>query len=159
MTLFIRKLNPDAQIPVYGSAGAACFDIHSDKDVAWTEVHVRDEITGVGKQIAWQAVVPTGLAFEIQSGYRMDIYPRSGWGFKHNIQLANGTGKIDSDYRGEVMVKLIAFCKKDDLPEIKKGERIAQAEINVVVQAEFKEVDSLSDTERGEGGFGSTGTK
>ena len=153
MTLFIKKLDNNGTIPTYGSKGAACFDMYSSENVEWKEVFQR------GNVIGWEAIVPTGLSFEIQSGYRMDIYPRSGWGFKHNIQLANGTGKIDSDYRGEVKVKLIAFCSQSELPKIEKGSRIAQAEINAVIQAEFKEVDTLSDTERGEGGFGSTGTK
>ena len=154
MKLLIKKLNENAVIPKYGSKGAACFDLSADKDISWERVH-----SAFGEQIAWQAVVSTGLAFEIEEGYRMDIYPRSGWGFKHNIQLGNGTGKIDSDYRGEVMVKLIAFCEQNKLPKIERGTRIAQAEINNVIQAEFKEVDTLSETERGEGGFGSTGTK
>ena len=154
MTLFIKKLNDDAQLPTYGSEGAACFDIYADKDTGWNGIYGE-----TGEQIGWEAVISTGLSFEISKGYRMDIYPRSGWGFKHNIQLANGTGKIDSDYRGEVKVKLIAFCKQEELPSIEKGSRVAQAEINTVIQTIFKEVDTLSNTDRGEGGFGSTGTK
>jgi len=159
MTLLIKKINEHGIIPTYGSKGAACFDMYSSENVIWKEVHSRDEITRVGKQIAWEAIIPTALAFEIEEGYRMDIYPRSGWGFKYNIQLANGTGKIDSDYRGEVKIKLIAFCKQKDLPKIERGSRVAQAEINEVIQANFKEVQNLSNTERGEEGFGSTGTK
>ena len=88
----------------------------------------------------------------------MMIYSRSGHGFKHGITLANSTGVIDADYRGEVCVKL----RKSDLsignmPNV--GERIAQAMIIPVEQVDFEEVDELSDTERGEGGFGSTGVK
>lgn len=159
MNLKVKKLNENAKLPTYGTEKAACFDIYADESVEWEEVHVRETIKRVGKHTAWQAIIPTGLAFEINENFRMDIYPRSGWGFKHNIQLANGTGKIDEDYRGEVKVKLIAFCKKGELPKIEKHSRIAQGEINPVIRVKFEEVNQLSDTERGEGGFGSTGTK
>lgn len=161
LDLKVKKLIPEAKLPTYGTSGAACFDIYSSKDVKWEKVQL-DEGS------AWQAVVPTGLAFEINKDFRMDIYPRSGWGFKHNIQLGNGTGKIDEDYRGELMIKLIGFCKKEELPGekdkdgnivISKHSRIAQGELNPVFRVNFKEVSELSDTDRGEGGFGSTGHK
>ena len=147
------KTKTNFTLPEYATLGAACFDIAASENVNWEIIEVDSEF-GMA-----QAVVPTGLKFEIPEGYRMDIYPRSGWGFKYNIQLANGTGKIDSDYRGEVKVKLIAFGDVTNLPGITKGTRIAQGEINKVTQAIFKKTDNLSETERGQGGFGSTGEK
>lgn len=154
MNVKVKKLNENATIPKYATSGAACFDLHSAEDIDWNKVYVQ------GMYLV-TAIIPTGLAFEIPEGYRMDIYPRSGWGFKHNIQLANGTGKIDSDYRGEVMVKLIGFIPISDFQkftiQIKKGIRFAQAEINPVIQASFSEVETLSSTDRDSNGFGSTG--
>ena len=154
MNLNIKKLNKKAKIPFYGTKGAACFDLMSAEYVKW-EKHLVEGMYLV------TAIIPTGLAFEIPEGYRMDIYPRSGWGFKYNIQLANGTGKIDSDYRGEVKVKLIGFIPVNEIEnftiQINQGTRIAQAEINKVFQVKFNEVEDLSDTDRGENGFGHTG--
>lgn len=98
----------------------------------------------------------TGLSFEIPEGHVMMLYSRSGHGFKHGLRLVNGTGVIDSDYRGELMVKLHNDGVRSAL--IESGERIAQAMIVPVEQAEFVFADSLSDTERGTGGLGSTGT-
>lgn len=158
-TLKTQKINGQTENLKYGSDGAACFDFPSNVEAHWMPV-IAEHWVGTEKYstvLAYEAVIPTGYKFEIPKGYRMDIYPRSGWGFKYNIQLANGTGKIDSDYRGEVQVKLIAFSNKDDLPQITKGTRIAQAELNVVESVKFSYVDSLDETERGENGFGSTG--
>lgn len=150
-----KAVREGAILPAYQTNGAACFDFVAAADVEWERVKIG---TATGEAFVFTAVVPTGFAFEIPEGYRMDIYPRSGWAFKHNIQLANGTGKIDSDYRGEVMVKLIGFFNEfSKVPEIKKGTRIAQSEINEVTRAEFVLTEDLSDTDRGEGGFGHTG--
>ena len=152
--LKVQKINNQTHDLTYGSEGAACFDMVSNEKVMWSPVYTISENT----LICYEAIISTGYKFEIPIGFRMDIYPRSGWGFKHNIQLANGTGKIDSDYRGEVKVKLIAFSDIHQLPRIEKGTRIAQAELNAVSLVNFKYVDDLTETERGEGGFGSTGT-
>ncbi len=148
----VKKLHETALIPEYQSSGAGCFDIGASKRAAWEPISISNRIRG------FQTIVSTGLAFEIPEGYTMKIYPRSGWGFKHNIQLANGTGIIDSDYRGEVMVKLIAFCPSSELPMIGIGTRVAQAELSQSFRVRFEEVGELTETERGEGGFGSTGT-
>ena len=98
----------------------------------------------------------TGLSFEIPAGHVMLVLcSRNGHGFKHGIRLVNGAGVIDSDYRGEVMVGL-----RNDSPlrfEVKAGDRVAQALIVPVPSVQFVEVDTLGDTERGAGGFGSTG--
>jgi len=148
MKINVKRVKENAELPIYGTTGAACFDFISPEDIEWKkEPFMEGEV--------YTAIIPTGLSFEIPKGYRMDLYPRSGWGFNYNIQLANGTGKIDSDFRGEVMIKLI--CLSNNPQKIKKGTRFAQGEINEVIKAEFKETSTLSDTERGNKGFGSTG--
>ena len=100
-------------------------------------------------------LIATGLAFEIEYGYEVQIRPRSGLAFKHGITVLNTPGTIDSDYRGEIKVLLINHSNEKF--EIKKGDRIAQAVVAPVIQAKIVEVDELSDTARGESGFGSTG--
>lgn len=98
----------------------------------------------------------TGWAFEVPTGHVMMIYSRSGHGFQHNVRLANCVGVIDSDYRGEVAVKL-AQDSGGDKVVFRRGERIAQAMIIPVEQVEFQEVNELSETVRGNAGYGSTG--
>lgn len=142
MKINIKKLHDDAIIPVYASAGAACFDLYAIED-------------GQGDSAA--NVYRTGLAFEIPQGHVMLVYSRSGHGFKNDIRLANCVGVIDSDYRGELMVKLTADGYIE--PVFGAGERIAQAMVIPVKQVSFTAVSELSDTERGDGGFGSTGAK
>lgn len=100
-------------------------------------------------------LIPTGLKIAVPDGYEAQIRPRSGLALKHGISMVNCVGTIDADYRGEVGVILINHGKKT-FP-IARGERIAQMVINPIVQADFNLVDSLDDTERGEGGFGHTG--
>jgi dUTP pyrophosphatase len=142
MQVKIKKLIPAAQMPVYATPGAACFDICT------TDTN--------SIQTGDSAVFPTGLSFEIPEGHVMKVFSRSGHGFKQGLRLSNGTGIIDSDYRGELMVKLHNDGVKTAY--IAAGERIAQGMIVPVEQAEFVFADSLSDTERGTGGLGSTGT-
>lgn len=141
MELKIKKLHPDAIIPKYATPGSACFDLHA----------IEGGIIEPGCSI----IVRTGLAFEIDKVWRMDIYSRSGHGFKNGVRLSNSVGKIDSDYRNEVMVSL----QNDGLENfyIDAGDRIAQAELNPVHRVWFTEVDSLSETQRA-GGMGSTGS-
>ena len=141
MILKIKKLNEEAVIPAYQSELAAGFDLHSVEDYVLKTKE--------------RKLIKTGLAFEIESGYEVQIRPRSGLAFKHGITVLNSPGTIDADYRGEIMVLLINLGDEDF--EIKKGDRIAQAVIAPVVQATFIEVDKLSETKRGSGGFGSTG--
>lgn len=138
----IKKTHEDAIVPTYATPGAACFDLHA---------LASGEVGACGGTLS----VRTGLAFEIPAGHVMLVYSRSGHGFKHGVRLVNGTGVIDSDYRGEVMV-----CLKNDGPEpltVMHGDRIAQAMIVPIPQVELVEVDDLTDTKRGKGGFGSTG--
>ncbi|AZV46052.1 dUTP diphosphatase [Nautilia sp. PV-1] len=141
MKLKIKKLNKNAVIPAYQTKEAAGFDLHSIEDV----------IINPGER----KLIGTGLAFEIEFGYEVQIRPRSGLAYKHGITVLNTPGTIDSDYRGEIKVLLINHG--NEAFEIKEGERIAQAVIAPVVQAEITEVEELSDTDRGAGGFGSTG--
>lgn len=143
MNIKIKPLSALARLPEYATAGSACFDIATSSDSV--------DITPGSS-----AVLKTDLAFEIPPGYVMMVYSRSGHGFKHGLRLVNGTGIIDSDYRGELMIKLHNDGGKSVL--IESGERIAQGMIVPVQQVLFEAVAELSDTERGTGGLGSTGT-
>lgn len=102
-----------------------------------------------------RVLIPTGLAFEIPVGFEIQIRPRSGWAMKHGISMVNTPGTIDADYRGEVKVLLINHGQ--EALTIRDQDRIAQAVLCPVVQAELVAVDELSTTARGAGGFGSTG--
>jgi len=139
MNIKIKKLHKGAVIPYYASAGAACFDLVATEDVMLNN-------TGI---------FYTGLSFEIPEGCVMLVFSRSGHGFKDDVRLSNCVGVIDSDYRGEVMVKLRADQNRK---VYHKGTRIAQAMILPVAQVEFTPVDNLGATDRGSGGFGSTDT-
>lgn len=143
MNIKIKQLHPDAQPPRYATHDAAAFDL------------VALESAEIPPMFA--ATVRTGLAFEIPPGYGMQILSRSGHGFKHGVRLSNCTGLIDPDYRGEVMVRL---HNDGDAPfEVEAGDRIAQAMIVQAPRVTFQWADDLSSTTRGDGGFGSTGTK
>lgn len=146
LPLKIKKLHSDALIPVYGSAGAACFDLHSIED---------GKLGGYLKNPS--AVFGTGLAFEIPEGFAMMIYSRSSSGFNMDVRLSNCVGVIDADYRGEVKVKLIQDVLSHSPVVISKGDRIAQAMLVPVQKVELIETSEISETERGEKGFGSTG--
>jgi dUTP pyrophosphatase len=150
LNIKIKALHPDAIVPQYATDGAACFDLHA-------------LIPDVSKEACvfpiQPAVIRTGLAFEIPDGYVMLIFSRSGHGFKNDIRLANCVGVIDSDYRGEVQVKLSSDNPQGLRFNVNHGDRIAQAMIVPVERVELVQVAELSSTERGEGGFGSTGTE
>lgn len=148
MHLKIKRLHPDAVIPKYATAGAACFDIVAIGEAGAFSPSLPLEFFG-------GATFSTGLSFEVPSGHVMLVFSRSGHGFKHDTRLANCVGVIDSDYRGELLVRLV---NDGDEPFIvRKGDRVAQAMLTRVPHLEFVEVDDLSETARGEGGFGSTG--
>ncbi|MCI7588464.1 MAG: dUTP diphosphatase [Spirochaetia bacterium] len=135
--------SPGAVLPSYQTKGAAGADI-----CACIE---SDVVIGVGERV----MVPTGLFFEIPQGYEVQVRPRSGLAVKNGVTCLNTPGTIDSDYRGEVKVILINLGQKPFT--VKNGDRIAQIVVSPVEQASFCKVDVLSSTERGEGGFGSTG--
>lgn len=102
-----------------------------------------------------RALIPTGLLFEIPEGYEIQVRPRSGLALKHGITCLNSPGTIDSDYRGEIGVILINTGKEDFTVE--NNDRIAQIVLSPVIRADFVTTEILSETERGSGGFGSTG--
>ncbi|MGE4275579.1 MAG: dUTP diphosphatase [Lawsonibacter sp.] len=149
MELKIKALSPKigAEIPApfYASAGAAAMDLHACMDEPVTIF--------AGKR----AVIPTGIAIALPSpDYVALVFARSGLGIKHGIAPANCVGVIDSDYRGEILVGL--QNSSDEAYTIQPGDRIAQLMITPVLQARISMVDTLDDTARGAGGFGSTGT-
>ena len=155
MKLKVKALHPEAMIPQYATEGAACFDLHALMEKSWTEGPESYAQVNPGTP----TVIRTGLAFEIPEEHVMLIFSRSGHGFKNDIRLANCVGVIDSDYRGEVQVKLTNDNSDGNFLTVKHGDRIAQAMIVPVERVELVQVDELSSTERGEGGFGSTGTE
>jgi dUTP pyrophosphatase len=153
MKLRLLKLHPDAIVPTYAHGPDACFDLTA------TTVDGKTRL-GANLSHGSPVVCGTGLAFEVPEGWAMLIFSRSGHGFKSNTRLANCVGVIDSGYTGEVMVKLTMDDEFVD-PEldllIKPGDRIAQAMLVQVPRVEFVVAEQLGLTERGSGGFGSTG--
>lgn len=128
-------------LPAYATAGAAGMDIVAAEDV----------VIAPGARYP----VATGLCVAIPHGYEIQVRPRSGLALKHGITVPNTPGTIDSDYRGELKVLLINHGAQDFA--IARGDRVAQLVLAPVVQGNWLEVDTLDDTARGEGGFGSTG--
>lgn len=140
----IKKLNDKATVPTYGSAYAAGADLYScEGDITIAPAETR--------------LIHTGIAMEIPEGLVGLIYARSGLASKRGLAPANKVGVIDSDYRGEIMVALHNHSDKEQV--VAAGERIAQIVFAPYMAAQFTVVDELSDTVRGVGGFGSTGTK
>lgn len=132
-------------LPAYQSAHAAGFDL----------VAAVPEDGSITLDPGERVLVATGLVFELAQGYEAQIRPRSGLALKHGVTVLNSPGTIDADYRGEVKVLLINLGKAPFL--VQRGDRIAQAVIGPVAQAEIAEADALNETDRGAGGFGSTG--
>lgn len=119
---------------------------------------VRAELSGsITLEPMKRVIVPTGLYFEIPAGYEIQVRPRSGLAAKHGITVLNSPGTIDADYRGELKVILVNLSSEPFV--IEKGERIAQIVLASHAHIEWEETSELSDSERGEGGFGSTGVK
>ena len=141
----VKKLDPRAQLPTYGSADAAGADIYALTDGPVT--------IAPGQTV----LIHTGLAFAIPRGYVGLIHARSGLATKQGLAPANKVGVIDADYRGELMVALHNHGREPRV--VNDGERIAQMVITPYLTAQFAETDQLDDTQRGEGGFGSTGTR
>lgn len=143
MKVAIKKLNANAKIPVYGSEYAAGADLYACLEET---VEVAAGAT---------VVIPTGIALELPVGYAGLIYARSGLATKQGLAPANKVGVVDCDYRGEVKVAL--HNHSAEARTVSDGDRIAQLVIAPYITADFEEVENLSETERGEGGFGSTG--
>lgn len=138
----VKRVRDGAKLPTYGSDGAGCFDFYSTVDIV---VRTREK-----------AKIPLGVAMEVPEGHVLLIMPRSSIGLQTPLRMANSVGVIDSDYRGEICA---LYENQHDLLNyhIRVGERIAQGCIVPVPTVEFEEVNTLSETKRGTGGFGSTG--
>ena len=143
--ILIKRLSKEVSLPKYETSGSSGMDLSANIDA---KLNIEPGKT---------AIIPTGLALSIPKGFEIQIRPRSGLAAKQKISVLNTPGTIDSDYRGEIKVILINLSQESFIVE--KGLRIAQMVVCPVVQAQLKEVNDLSETGRGEGGFGSTGTK
>ncbi len=139
----VKKLRPGAQLPAFGSAGAAGADLFAVlEDDVW--LNPGDLVP-----------VPLGFACEIPEGFEIQVRPRSGLAAKHGVTVANSPGTVDCDFRGEMMVLLVNHGGQSVV--IRNGDRVAQAVLKSVPQVEYVEVEELGTTARGAGGFGSTG--
>ncbi len=146
MKLNIKKLNENAVVPTYGSEFAAGADLYACTNGETVVIE-----SGETK------LIKTGLAMEIPEGYAGLIYARSGIANKRGLAPSNKVGVVDSDYRGEIMVSL--HNHSNETQSIADGERIAQMVITPFLKVEYQEVEEISETVRGDGGFGSTGKK
>ncbi len=139
----VKIVSKSGRVPEYATSGASGFDISA---------YLPEPMT---LKAGERALVPTGLFFEVPEGYEAQVRARSGLAIKHGIGLVNGIGTVDSDYRGEIRVPMINWSNEDFV--INDGDRIAQVVIATYEKADIEITDSLSETERGEGGFGHTG--
>ena len=143
--ILIKRLSIEISLPKYETAGSSGMDLAAN-------------IAGnISIDPGKTAIIPTGLALSVPKGFEVQIRPRSGLAAKKKISVLNTPGTIDSDYRGEI--KVILINQGQETFKVEKGLRIAQMVVCPVVQAQIKEVEDLSETERGKGGFGSTGSK
>ena len=142
-TIRVKKLSPNAILPTYGSNEAAGADLYAC---------LEETVEIKPGEVFW---VPTGIALEVPKGCAGLIYARSSMGVKRGLAPANKVGVIDSDYRGEIRVVLLNHSSQ--VQTVAPGERIAQLIITPVLTPVYEEVEELSDTQRGAGGFGSTG--
>ena len=143
--ILIKRLSKEISLPKYETAGSSGMDLAAN-------------IAGnISIDPGKTAIIPTGLALSVPKGFEVQIRPRSGLAAKKKITVLNTPGTIDSDYRGEI--KVILINQGQETFKVEKGLRIAQMVVCPVVQAQIKEVEDLSETERGKGGFGSTGSK
>ena len=139
----IQRIRDNAILPEYQTDGAAGFDFHAANE--------QPLLIKSGKAVT----VPTGIAVEIPRGYELQVRARSGLAFKYTIGLVNGVGTIDSDFRGEISIRLINLGSEDFI--IEPDMRIAQGVVAKYERINWQEVDKLSETTRGAAGFGSTG--
>ena len=135
----------DLPLPAYETTGAAGMDLRA------AVAEDQPLVLRPGSR----AAVPTGLAIVLPPGHEAQVRPRSGLALRHGVTLLNSPGTIDADYRGEIKATLINLGEEDFI--VRRGDRIAQLVIAPVEQATWREVDSLEETTRGAGGFGSTG--
>ena len=140
MLLKVKKLSREAELPTKATEGSVCYDVFSTKRILFSPNE--------------KNMIHTGLVFEVPKGYGMDIRPRSGLASRGLIIL-NSPGTLDSDYRGELLVSCANISNRNIL--VDKGDRIVQIRLFKVIDLEFEEVEEISETKRGKGGFGSTG--
>ncbi len=145
MTINLKKLNANAITPTQGHKTDAGYDLYACLEM--------NDIIYPGETLK----IPTGIALEIPEGYFGGVFARSGLATKHGLRPANCVGVIDAPYRGEIIVALHNDSKTPQ--KISHGDRIAQLVVLPILNVEFNVVDELSDTDRGDGGFGSTGKK
>ncbi len=143
--ILIKRLSKEVALPKYETDGSSGLDLAACID---ENIEIKP-----GKS----AIIPTGLAVAIPKNFEIQIRPRSGLAAKNQLSVLNTPGTIDADYRGELKVILINLSNKNFIVE--KGLRIAQMVVCPVIKAKLKEVETLEDTKRGSGGFGSTGVK
>ena len=143
--ILIKRLSKDIILPKYETSGSSGLDLSANIK---TPIKIEPGKT---------TIIPTGVSVSIPKNFEIQIRPRSGLAAKNQITVLNTPGTIDADYRGEIKVILINLSKETFVVE--NGARIAQMVVCPVIKAKFKEVDSLDNTSRGSGGFGSTGTK
>ena len=143
--ILIKRLSKSISLPKYETDGSSGMDLAANIE---QDIEIKPGKT---------AIIPTGLAISIPKDFEVQIRPRSGLAAKNQVSVLNTPGTIDADYRGELKVILINLSEKSF--KIEKGLRIAQMVVCPVIKAVWKEVDVLEETERGLGGFGSTGTK
>lgn len=145
--LIVLSHGEGLELPDYQSADAAGFDVRAAIDANTPRTLAPGERT----------LIPTGISMELPSGYEAQVRPRSGLALKHGLTVLNAPGTIDADYRGEVKVILINLGQEQFT--IARGDRVAQIVIQPVVRAHIETVAKLNPTERGDGGFGSTGSE
>ncbi len=143
MKIKFKQLNPNAIVPQKGTMGSAGADLFACVD---SEIYINPN---------QRLLVPTGLMLEIPEGFGGFVFPRSSIASKYGVSLSNCVGVIDSDYRGELKIAVINHS--EDIFIVRNGDRIAQLVILAVPETEYELSDDLTDTVRGEGGFGSTG--
>lgn len=149
----VKKLREDAILPTQATVGSAGFDIRA----CLFDEETGEKITKIRVPAGGKVKIHTGLAFQLPENHVMLIFPRSSMGVKKGLMLSNTTGVLDSDYRGECL--LFVKNTSDEPIEIEDGERIAQLVVLQYPTMTYRQVDELDDTERADGGFGSTGTK
>ncbi len=143
--ILIKRFSKEIPLPKYETSGSSGLDLAANLK---SEISIESGKT---------AIIPTGISLSIPKGFEIQIRPRSGLAAKNRISVLNTPGTIDADYRGEIKVILINLGSETFIVE--KGLRIAQMVVCPVVKAKFEEVTELNETKRGQGGFGSTGTK
>lgn len=144
LRVLIQRLDKELPLPQYAKPGDAGLDVYARIDCTLAP--------------GARALVPTGIAIALPEGYVCLAHPRSGLAVKYGVSIVNTPGTIDAGYRGEIQINLINHDLQNDF-EIKRGDRIAQLVFQKFEHAQFEEVDVLPESERGSGGFGSTGGK